>query len=66
VAAQLFDMACLLHIGLSLNSMSLIMMSGYITTALRQVCTAGPLINVSGIPWHALHSPMTCGSSICC
>ena len=47
VAAQLFDMACLTQIGLSLNSMALIMMSGYITTALRQVCTEGPLIDAS-------------------
>ncbi len=39
VAAQLFDSACVTHIGFSLNSISLILMSGFITTAHRQVCT---------------------------
>ena len=37
IAAQLFDSACVAHIGFSLNSISLILMSGFITTAHRQV-----------------------------
>ena len=38
VAAHLFDSTCVSHIGFSLNSISLILMSGFITTAHRQVC----------------------------
>ncbi len=36
-AAHLFDAACMTHIGFSLDSISLILMSGFITTAHRQV-----------------------------
>ena len=38
VASHLFDAACITHVGFSLNSISLILMSGFITTAHRQVC----------------------------
>ncbi len=37
VAANLFDAACARHLGASLNAISLIMITGFITTALRQV-----------------------------
>ncbi len=37
IAAQLFDSVCVSQIGFSLNSISLILMSGFITTAHRQV-----------------------------
>ncbi|CAL5223721.1 g6276 [Coccomyxa viridis] len=36
IAAQLFDSVCVSQIGFSLNSISLILMSGFITTAHRQ------------------------------
>ena len=36
VAAHLFDAACARHLGFSLNSIMLIMITGYVTTALRQ------------------------------
>ncbi|CAL8463377.1 g2911 [Coccomyxa elongata] len=36
VAANLFDAACARHLGASLNAISLIMITGFITTALRQ------------------------------
>ena len=48
VAAHLFDAACLQHLGFSLNSIMLVMITGYITTALRQVCeTCPPLFAVT-------------------
>lgn len=37
VAANLFDAACTRHLGASLNAISLIMITGFVTTALRQV-----------------------------
>lgn len=38
VAANLFDAACTRHLGASLDAICLIMITGFITTALRQVC----------------------------
>ena len=38
VAAHLFDGACTQHLGFNLNSIMLVMITGYVTTALRQVC----------------------------
>ena len=37
VAAHLFDAACTQHLGFNLNSIMLVMITGYVTTALRQV-----------------------------
>ena len=37
VAAHLFDAACTRRLGFNLNSIMLVMITGYVTTALRQV-----------------------------
>lgn len=38
-AAYLFDSACRAHLGTSFEAMLLILITGYVTTALRQVCS---------------------------
>ena len=44
IAAHLLDATCMSRLGFSLDSLSLILMSGFITTAHRQVSDHAPVL----------------------
>ena len=44
IAAHLLDATCMRQLGFSLDSLSLILMSGFITTAHRQVSDNAPVL----------------------
>ena len=44
IAAHLLDATCMSRLGFSLDSLSLMLMSGFITTAHRQVLNNAPVL----------------------
>jgi hypothetical protein len=67
-AACLFDNACRAHLGLSLNAISLVMVAGYVSSALRQVLswplfpTPGTAVFSSSFMKSALQLPSCTGT----